>query len=80
MECMVAQTQNNIVMENIYHHEELSKDVKNWLSIHRNPNDGSLNEKAYWTIHNINSMLSHTKETELIGYLQTVFNRFKYCY
>lgn len=67
-------------MENIYHHEELSKEVKNWLSIHKKPNDGGINEKAYWTIDNINSMLSHTKETELIGYLQTMFNRFKYCY
>ena len=77
---MVAQTQKLITMDNIYHHTELTKEVKDWLSVHRNPYDGSLYEKAYWTIDNINSMLSHTKSTELVGYLQTMFNRFKHCY
>ena len=60
--------------------DKLLKDVEEWLSIHENPYDHSINEKAYWTIVDIRAIAERLEDEHVISRCSKMFNRFKYYY
>lgn len=57
---------------------KLLTDINEWILIHKNPYDHSIEEKAYWTIIDIHAIVERSDDEHVISSCSKMFNRFKY--